>query len=343
MIVSGKNEAVHRLSRRQFLKITAAVGGSASLFALLKNAESAVVSDTRRLMGTYVHLTLIGSPGDAHVILERVFQEMLVLESVFSLHDQKSDLVQLNNQGFLGSPPAALVDVLLEAQKLGELSGGAFDITVLPALKLMQASFAEADGPPARGHLQQAMSLVDYRKVAVRRDEIRLAQTGMELTLDGIAKGYIVDRGVGLLNESGFTDVLVEAGGDLFASGQKRQGKAWTIGIRSPRSDEILAGMTAGNRAVATSGDYMQFYTADYAHHHILDPRGGWSPAEVASATVSADRCMTADALATALVVMGVEDGLRLIESLPGTEAYLVSKNQTVHSSTGFHDFLMAG
>ncbi len=343
MIVAGKNEAEHRLTRRQFLKITAAVGGSAGVYALLKNAGSAVVSDTRRLMGTFVHLTLIGSPGDAHAVLERVFHEMLSLETVFSLHQQDSDLVQLNTRGIRRDPPAALADVLEEARMLGELSEGAFDITVLPVLNLIRSSFAQTGGPPARDQLHQAMSLVDYRKVAVRRDEIRLTQTGMELTLDGIAKGYIVDRGVGLLNESGFTDVLVEAGGDLFASGQKRQGKAWTIGIRSPRSDEILAGMTAGNRAVATSGDYMQFYTADYSHHHILDPRGGWSPAEVASATVSADRCMTADALATALVVMGVEDGLRLIESLPGTEAYLVSKNQAVHSSTGFRDSLMAG
>lgn len=339
MIVSGNNEAAHRLSRRQFLKITAAAGGSAGLFALLKNADSVMVSDTRRLMGTYVHLTLIGSRKDAHAVLERVFQEMLSLETVFSLHRHDSDLVRLNTRGIRRDPPVALVDVLLEAHKLGELSGGAFDITVLPALRIMRTSFLETSGPPAREHLQQAMSLIDYRKVEVERHQIRLAQPGIQLSLDGIAKGYIVDQGVGLLKEYGFTDVLVEAGGDLFASGRKRQGSDWNIGIRSPRGDEILAHMEAGNRAVATSGDYMQFFTPDYSHHHILDPRSGWSPVEVASATVSADCCMTADALATALMVMGVEDGLMLIESLPGTEAYLVSKDQTVHSSTGFRYF----
>ncbi len=172
---------------------------------MLRAAEMrhAVVSESRRLMGTFVHLTLIGSPGDAHAVLERVFHEMLSLETVFSLYQHDSDLVQLNTRGIRRDPPAALADVLEEARMLGELSEGAFDITVFPVLNLIRSSFAQTGGPPAREQLLQAMSLVDYRKMDIQGDEIRLAQTGMELTLDGIAKGYIVDRGVGLLNESG--------------------------------------------------------------------------------------------------------------------------------------------
>ena len=159
----------------------------------------------------------------------------------------------------------------------------------------------------------------------------------MAVTLDGIAKGFIVDAGTAVLKGLGYGNVFVEAGGDLMASGTKENDLPWKVGIRSPRGvqGEILAKLNLTNQAAATSGDYFQYFTPDLENHHIIDPRIGRSAPELASASVVSDSAMLSDALATALMVMGPEAGLSLIETIPGVEAYLISKDLKVWKSTG--------
>jgi thiamine biosynthesis lipoprotein len=160
----------------------------------------------------------------------------------------------------------------------------------------------------------------------------------MGVTLDGIAKGYIVDQGLMTLRQWGFSNTLVEAGGDLAATGVRAPGIPWRIGIQAARERgaEIVRSFSVTDQAVATSGDYLQAYSADLGLHHILDPQKGISSPELASATVIADSGAVADALATALMVMGSQRGLALIESLPSCEAYLVGKDLRVWHSPGF-------
>jgi thiamine biosynthesis lipoprotein len=160
----------------------------------------------------------------------------------------------------------------------------------------------------------------------------------MSITLDGIAKGYIVDAGVGVLKRLGYQSVFVEAGGDLMATGAKESGAPWKVGVQSPRQEQshMIASFDVSEQAVATSGDYMQFYSPDLVHHHIIDPRIGFSPSEIASSTVIASTCLQADALATAVTVLGIDKGLELINMLPDVEALLVAKDMQEYSSTGF-------
>ena len=160
----------------------------------------------------------------------------------------------------------------------------------------------------------------------------------MAITLDGIAKGYIVDQGVAVLSGLGFENVVVEAGGDLMASGLKDGTVPWRIGLRSPRKEQpgFMVKVDVLNKAVATSGDYQQYYTPDLNHHHIIDPRSGYSVPQLASATIVAPTCMQADALATSLMVLDIQEGLSLIESLDKIEAYLVSKELKVFPTQGF-------
>lgn len=167
------------------------------------------------------------------------------------------------------------------------------------------------------------------------KQEVRFERPGMGITLDGIAKGYIVDRGVSVLRESGYSNALVEAGGDLIASGEKGKQSPWRIGIRSPRpaATDLLAKIEVSNRALATSGDYMQPFSRDKLHHHIIDPRVGHSSPFLASATAIAPSCMMADALATALMVMDLEKGMALVKSLKDVEAYFVTKEMKIIST----------
>ncbi len=175
----------------------------------------------------------------------------------------------------------------------------------------------------------QARLRVDGRTVTV--------PAGTAVTLDGIGKGYIVDRGVDVLKERGFPNVFVEAGGDLMAAGEKQGGVPWRVGIRAPRSSmTLLARVDAREQAVATSGDYMQPFTPDYAQHHILDPRTGRSAPELASSTVIAPDAATADGLATLTMVLGAKRGRELLEDLPGCEGCFVDKQLEVTRTSGF-------
>ena len=159
----------------------------------------------------------------------------------------------------------------------------------------------------------------------------------MSITLDGIAKSFIVDEGVAALQGFGFANVMVEAGGNLMALGEKAARSPWKIGLQAHRAEmgSLLATFSVQNQALATSGDYVQVFTSDFAHHHIIDPRTGYSSVELASVSVTAPMVAMADGWATAVMVMG-KAGLDLVEKLSACEAYAVTKDFVVIKTSGF-------
>jgi thiamine biosynthesis lipoprotein len=180
--------------------------------------------------------------------------------------------------------------------------------------------------------------LVDYRQIELAGDRVALQIPGAAVTLDGIAKGRVIDGGVAALQQAGFDQIVVEAGGDLRTLGRRPDHTPWRVGVLHPRPaspGELLAVLTVGGEAVATSGDYMNSFTADFRQHHILDPRTGESPDELAAATVLASTALEADALGTALMVLGSAAGLALAERLPGVEALVVTKGLRVLQTGG--------
>jgi thiamine biosynthesis lipoprotein len=169
--------------------------------------------------------------------------------------------------------------------------------------------------------------------------QVSLGIPNMQLTLDGIAKGRVVDAGVAALKKFGFDQVLVEAGGDLYALGLNHHQQPWRIALMHPRAkakQPWLTTLSVRNRAVATSGDYLNSYSADYSINHIIDPRLGVSAVELCSATVLARDTAQADAFGTALMVLGVEAGLDFVEKQAEVECLLVSKDLSCHPSSGF-------
>jgi thiamine biosynthesis lipoprotein len=162
---------------------------------------------------------------------------------------------------------------------------------------------------PDKDQIAGTLSMVDYRKLVVDKDSVGFLQPNIAITLDGIAKGYIVDKGIDVLRRLGFTDVLVEAGGDLMGLGENVKGSPWIIGIQDPRGEtgELIETIHLKDHALATSGDYMQTFTTDYQNHHIIDPHSGHSSLELASVSVMAPKVALADGFATA--VMGNGEG----------------------------------
>lgn len=328
-----------RPNRRQFLQITAAVGALAMTGGLLgfpprpalSTTGPALRQATRLLMGTRIHLTVIApDEAQAAAAIEATFAAMTHLIGDFDHRQLQSPLAILNRTGQLASPPPALRALLQQALAYGDLTAGAFDVTVKPLLDARQAG---------RDDVTALRHLVDYRQIELTDDHIRLAIPGAAVTLDGIAKGRVIDGGVEQLRELGFDQILVEAGGDLRTLGQRADGTPWRVGILHPRptaQQQTLGVLGLTGQAVATSGDYMHHFTADYRQHHIIDPRTGDSPLELASATVLAPTALAADALGTALLVMGSAAALALVERLPGVEALLVTKDLRLVQSSHF-------
>jgi thiamine biosynthesis lipoprotein len=196
---------------------------------------------------------------------------------------------------------------------------------------------------PEPVEIEAAAALVDYSLMEndYAAGKVFLPSSGMALDLGGIAKGYIVDRGLELLARSGIGHALLNAGGDIGILGPKPDGSPWRIGVKHPRRDDELIAVISWLKkgAVVTSGDYERFFEEDgERYHHILDPRTGYPARNLLSATVVAPTAIEADALSTALFVMGPQRGLELVESLPGVEAILVTPQLELLISSGLQD-----
>ncbi len=328
-----------QFGRRTFLQILAVMGtgGGLSLFYhAQQNTANHVVRHSRVLMGTEINLIVYGPEQDlCRQAVENTFQRMAALNRVFSRYEQGSELATLNSNGILHHPSPELSAVMQLAQHISDQTNGAFDVSVLPLLTLYKANAPL----PTTHQLRQALSLVDYHKIKYQGDTISFAQPGMGLTLDGIAKGFIVDQAVSTLRAAGFNDVYVEAGGDLMVRGDKPKQQPWRIGVREPRPQtqgKMAVIATHHSLAVATSGDYMQAFTGDLKNHHIINPRTGRSPATLASATITAPTAALADGLATAAMVLGPNQALTFIEEYPHCEGLFVDKTLQHYRTSGF-------
>lgn len=320
-----------RLTRRHFLQITAAATGAVLLGRYAAFAKPFTTrTETRTLMGTVINLAVTGP--DSRVTQEAIQATFAEMERLIALFDQRrpqSPLAILNRTGTLAAPPAELVELVQRAEQYSILSGGAFDISVQPLVAAYEAGL---------GNAAATLSLVNYRHIQVDHLAIILDKPGMALTLDGIAKGRVVDGATGVLQSLGFHNILVEAGGDLMGLGTRADGTPWRVGIDHPRATghDVLGVLPISRHAVATSGDYRHSFSQDFRHHHIIDPRTGLSPAELASVTVIAPSATDADALSTTALVLGVEEGLALLNRLPHVEGLFVTKTMDIRQTDGF-------
>jgi thiamine biosynthesis lipoprotein len=328
-----------KLDRRSFIRLVAVAGTAGACWQLgLFGSNNSWYAARRSvpIMGTVMNLTVYGPNRDhCEDALTRTIGTMQNLEGYLSRHQATSELARLNSSGSLENAGHDLLTVLQAAQELSRRTAGAFDVTMLPVLRLHEN---DRNHLPNQQQLTRARALIGYEKLTISDKTIALAAPGMAVSLDGIGKGYIVDQGVATLRDSGFHNVMVEAGGDLMVSGRKERKTPWRIGIRPPRpqSENKMVTVAVSDRAVATSGDYLQAFTPDFRHHHIIDPKSGYSPPELASCTVIAPNVMLADGLATALMVLGPKDGRELIEQMKDCEAYMVGKDLSHYQTSGF-------
>ena len=333
--------AISSFERRQFLKFAAASAATSVGFTCLlpKSNKTQTISDSRLITGTVFNFTVItDDPPAARKALAGAYDKMHRLEAQLSRYRTESELSRLNNHGYLEQASDAVIDLIRQSETLSRFSKGAFDISMLPLLELYR-SYHDAQGslPPA-DEIRQALQLVDYQAIQIDGRRITLGRKGMKLTPDGIGRGYILDRGIAALREQGFENVSVQAGEDMVASRGDTQDQPWKTGIQHPRhkNGKQLVTLAVGNRAVATSGDYLHPFTPDFKHHQIIDPRTGYSAPELASSTVIAPTGTLADGLSTMALVLGAKRSIEMLERLAGCEGYMVTKKLEVLKTSGF-------
>lgn len=288
-------------------------------------------------MGTRATLTVVGTPfekftGKTGRAAGRALDEIAAVERLMSIYRAESDIGRLNREG--GNREVEVdgrtFEVLGRSVEIARLTGGAFNVCVLPAEEAWGFKTGKGRRVPSAG--VPALPLIGGRDIAMREEAgrrlVRFPRRGMRVDLGGIAAGYAVDRAVDILRAAGVRGALVDIGGDAYCLGRAARGEPWRVGVRHPRTKGVLTVLSLSDRAVTTSGDYEDFFIQDGKRYsHIFDPRTG-RPAErdVVSATVVANSCTVADALATALIVMGAGDALRLVERMPHTECILVTE-----------------
>lgn len=285
-------------------------------------------------MSTWIDVDFPSAPCMRAALVFRTFEQVEALASEWRA---SSPLAVVNQAAGRGPVvvPAELLALLERGLALGKLTEGAFDVSWAALWGLWD--FKRGVIPPAQ-QLVAALSKVDYRRVKLDPANRTVAiAAGMKLGLGGIAKGWALDRASALLRKDGVASFSLSAGGQVLVAGGKK-GRPWRVGVRDPRAgaQSYFAVISLRDGSVATSGDYERFFVRDgRRYHHILDPRSGQPTRGLRSATVVDGDATRADALATALMVLGRERGLALIEGLPGVDALVVDATGRVHRTSG--------
>ncbi|KAB1075530.1 FAD:protein FMN transferase [Methylobacterium planeticum] len=308
------------------LAAAAGLGGSAAFRSLAAGRGLATRTRAGLALGTTVALTLAGrDEADLEAALREGFRAIRAVEAAASLFRTDSALARLNRDGILRAPDPLLVTQLRFALDLAAASGGAFDPTVQP-LWTLWAGHAARGGRPADAALRETTASVDWRRVRLEPDAIRL-EPGMGLTLNGLVQGFAADRVMAVLEAHGIADAFVDTG-EFGARGQHPDGTPWRLGLADPRAPHAIAEvLTPFSGFASTSGDYATSFSPDHADHHIFDPATGRSPAALSSVTVTAPTGLLADGLSTAAMVLGPAAGQRLVSDYPGCAARFTRKS----------------
>lgn len=301
-------------------------------------------SGYRPVMGTLARIVVAAEkPETAKKSVEAAFAEINNVDELMSDYKDDSEITLVNKNAF--NQPVKVsqstFEVLRKSIYFSELSDGAFDITVGPLVDLWHKA-AEANSVPADEELAEARSKVGYEKLIFdyKEQTVRFAVDGMRIDLGGIAKGHAIDKAVKAMQAAGATGGMVDIGGDIRCFGRPPgRKKYWLIGLQKPTenseflidSDAPVMVLKLRDAAVATSGGYRRFALIDgQKFSHIINRQTATAAKDLSSVTIISKNAIDADALATAVSVLGAEKGLALIESIPQTEAILITPQNEI-------------
>ena len=300
------------------------------LSVAMGSASAETVRDVRLKMGSRFEITAVHADAvRARAAIEDAFREIDRIESLISSWRETSETADINRAA--GRHPVTvsreLFALVRRSLKVSELTSGAFDITFASVGRLWDFK-SPAPVLPDPDRLKAAMLAVDYNHIVLDKADwsVYLAHPEARIGFGAIGKGYAANRAVAMLKDNGITSGVVDAGGDLLAFGRREDGEPRTVGVADPRwPDRTFAHLKLVDHAIVTSGDYEQFFLMNGRRYaHILDPRTGYPVDHTRSVTIICPDAELADALATAVFVLGPDDGLVLVNQLRGVEGFLL-------------------
>ncbi|MCU0665908.1 MAG: FAD:protein FMN transferase [Candidatus Omnitrophica bacterium] len=283
--------------------------------------------DTQLLMGTFAEVTS-DDPRAAKI----VFDEIKRIEKLMSKYDEQSEIYALNKNS-QAKVSQETFDLLKKSVWFSKITRGAFDITVGPIVKLWGFSDKKYR-KPKNEEIKQALKLVGSKKLIfnLKDNVVKLTVPGASVDLGGIAKGYAIDCAVEKLKEAGIKSCLINLGGQVYGLGDKA-GIPWEVAIQKPRSKKYIKRLQLKDRGISTSGDYEQFFILDGVRYtHIFDPRTG-RPAQnnILSVSVVSENALEADALSTAIFVLGKKPAAELLKEFPNAQVNIIEEKDVHH------------
>jgi FAD:protein FMN transferase len=299
------------------------------------------VQRQRQMMGTIIQMTSVGVSEDkAGPILDAALDEMQRLEGLLSEWKPNSDVSKVNDAA--GKEPVHVGPELIDNVRVGlqvaRWSDGAFDLSwaALRGLYLFQPG---QERVPTDAELKERLPLVNYRDILLdeKQQTVFLKRKGMQLGLGGIAKGYALEKAANILKDRGILNYMIFGGGQVLVNGHKGD-RAWRVGVQHPRVNDYFGFVEADSGSIATSGDYEHAFVKDGRRwHHIIDLKTGRPVQHTASVTVVSESAFYADAIDTALFIMGAKKALKKLATAPGpkAEVLIVDSDMRLHMSPG--------
>lgn len=279
-------------------------------------------SESRPLFGTIIKLDACydkQDQPDMEAAFKKVWQKLQDMQWRMNIYDERSEIIKINNSH---QQPVAIsqetYQLLKDAIHFSDLTHGVFDITVYPLIELWKKA-EEINTTPTPENIRSAKAAVGVRNIEFLPDnQIRLRHPDSKIDINGIASGYGADEAARIFRENGIHHFLIDTGGELYASGKNCEGNPWSIGISDPRDRfKLIDTVELADYGISTSGNYEKFFDIEGRRwSHIVNPLTGYPEVVVTSATVIAPSAMEADALSTALCVLGGQKGISLIDSL---------------------------
>lgn len=305
--------------------------------------EPEPISKEGLFLGTFCKVTIYDEA--SRDVLEKAFNRISEIEDKMTINKTSSEVININSKAgsdYVKVSPDTF-SVIKQGKYYSELSQGKFDVTIGPIVKLWNIGTDKAR-VPSPDEIKNKLPLVDYSNILLNEQEnkIMLKEKGMLIDLGAIAKGYAGDEVKRVLAENGVKHALINLGGNLVTLGSKLNNKAWKLGVQNPLDSrgEYLGTIEVSDKAIVTSGIYERYIEKDgKRYHHILSPENGYPiDNSLVSVSIVADKSIDADALSTTAFALGLENGLKLIESLKNVDAIFVTKDSDVYVTSGLKD-----
>ena len=327
--------------KKSILLIIAVIAICFFIYLFKGNFNKGDYSQTYYDLNTVSEITLYNvKESDSKEILKKCGDILLNIDNTMSKTREASDVYKINQNA--GEKYVKISDdtfeVIQKAIHFSNISDGVFDISIGPVVDLWAIGTDKAR-VPGKDEIKEKLELVNYKDISLNKKEksVKLNKKGMEIDLGGIAKGYAADKIVEYLKSQNIEKAIINLGGNVFVLGEKSKDTQFKVGIQDPNSEDgtSIANIGVINQSVVTSGIYERYLEQDgVMYHHMLDPTGYPFENNLSSVTIISDSSIVGDGLSTTTFGLGLEKGMKLIESLDNTDAIFITKDQKIYTTS---------